>query len=267
MQNEYSVLDKGFLRLVDHMGNDASIVQAARVSYGGGTKSPEEDRNLVRYLMRHAHWTPFEMVTFKFHVKAPLFVVQQWLRHRTASINQLSYRYTEVKEEFYEPQVHEIRAQSTTNKQGSDADISEIAAIEARAIMVAHNADALLSYKKLIHAGVAREQARMVLPASVYTEFYWQCNLRNIFNFLKLRMDAHAQQEIRAYAYTMALIIADVVPWAYAAWQEYELLATRLSQPFSDAVLEHLRDARIPRPVGVSDREWADFNRWVQYDE
>jgi len=219
------VLDKGFVRLVEVMGGDHSIVQAARVSYGPGTKTVREDRALIDYLMRHRHTSPFEMVEFKFHVKAPLFVVRQWFRHRTASVNEISGRYSVLKEEFYEPPAW--RRQARRNKQGSEGALLDE---EADGLLRQVEEVAYAAYQALLGKGVAREMARMVLPLNLYTEFYWKQDLHNLFHFLKLRLAPEAQWEIRQYARAMAEIVRARVPLAWASFEEHILQGASLSR-------------------------------------
>ena len=219
------VLDKGFVRLVEVMGDDRAIVQAARVSYGEGTKSFREDRALIDYLMRHRHTSPFEMVVFKFHVKAPLFVVRQWFRHRTASVNEISGRYSVLKEEFYEPEAW--RRQAKRNKQGSEGALLDE---EATALLKETEARAYAAYQALLEKGVAREMARMVLPLNLYTEFYWKQDLHNLFHFLKLRLAPEAQWEIRQYAKAIAQMVKAHVPMAWESYEEHVLGGQSLSR-------------------------------------
>ncbi|GGN01760.1 flavin-dependent thymidylate synthase [Thermus composti] len=219
------VLDKGFVRLVDQMGDDRAIVQAARVSYGEGTKTVREDAALIDYLMRHRHTSPFEMVVFKFHVKAPLFVARQWFRHRTASVNEVSGRYSVLKEEFYEPET--FRRQAKGNKQASEGAFHDE---EALALLKGVEEEAYRAYQALLERGVAREMARMVLPLNLYTEFYWKQDLHNLFHFLKLRLAPEAQWEIRAYAKAIAEILKERVPLAWQAFEEHVLHGATLSR-------------------------------------
>ncbi|WP_117238313.1 FAD-dependent thymidylate synthase [Thermus sediminis] len=219
------VLDKGFVRLVEAMGDDAAIVQAARVSYGEGTKTVREDKALIDYLMRHRHTSPFEMVEFKFHVKAPLFVVRQWFRHRTASVNEISGRYSVLKEEFYEPPAW--RRQAKRNKQGSEGLLADE---EASLLLKEVEANAYQAYRALLAKGVAREMARMVLPLNLYTEFYWKQDLHNLFGFLKLRLAPEAQWEIRQYAKAIAEIVKARVPLAWGSFEEHALHGANLSR-------------------------------------
>lgn len=228
---EYPCLDKGFVRLVDVMGDDSSIVQAARVSYGSGTKQVHEDRGLIRYLMRHSHTTPFEMVEFKFHVKLPIFIARQWIRHRTASVNEYSGRYSEMSSDFYLPDAEQIRMQSATNKQGSsDVAVDGMFAERVRSKFDKAQWQANSEYTQLLSTGLARELARINLPVSNYTEWYWKTDLHNLFHFLRLRLDSHAQHEIRVYAMAMAHIVKSIVPIAYEAFEDYILHAGKLSR-------------------------------------
>lgn len=209
------VLDKGFVRLVDFMGGDQGVVDAARVSYGGKSKGEEADRKLISYLLKHKHETPFEHSVFKFHISCPIFVMRQWIRHRMASYNEISARYTEVRDEFYVPQTW--RAQDVKNKQGSvAAPHLDNAALTEK--FEAQMKSAMACYKELLAAGVAREMARMVLPVNAYTEFYWTVNARSFMNFLTLRADVHAQWEIQQYAEALAGHFRDKMPWTYDAF-------------------------------------------------
>lgn len=212
------VLDKGFVRLVDFMGGDQGVVDSARVSYGGKSKGAEADKKLIAYLLKHKHETPFEHAVFKFHVKTPIFVMRQWIRHRMASYNEISARYTEVKDDFYVPS--RWRAQDVKNKQGSvAAPALDHAALTKR--FQTQVDEALACYKDLLAAGVAREMARMVLPVNLYTEFYWTVNARSLMNFITLRADAHAQWEIQQYGEAMAKYFRDEMPWSYEAFLRY----------------------------------------------
>ncbi|MDE2038884.1 MAG: FAD-dependent thymidylate synthase [Elusimicrobia bacterium] len=212
------VLDKGFVRLVESMGGDAGVVDAARVSYGGKSKGEEADRKLIAYLLKHQHMTPFEHSVFKFHVSCPIFVMRQWIRHRIASYNEISARYTEVKDEFYVPSLW--RSQDVKNKQGSVAAPSLDHAALTAALQRQVNS-AMASYKELLAAGVAREMARFVLPVNLYTQFYWTINARSLMNFLSLRADAHAQWEIQQYAEALAGYFKEGMPWTYDAFLRF----------------------------------------------
>lgn len=209
------VLDKGFVRLVEFLGGDQGVVAAARVSYGGSSKGEEQDRRLINYLLRHSHLTPFEHAVLKFHVSTPIFVARQWFRHRFAAYNEISYRYTEVKDEFYIPA--QWRKQDLKNKQGSSAgpELDQKALTE---IFFSQVESALAAYRKMVEGGVAREMARMVLPVNLYTQFYWTVNARSLMNFLALRADSHAQWEIQRYAEALASIFSDKMPWTWEAF-------------------------------------------------
>ncbi|NLI10679.1 MAG: FAD-dependent thymidylate synthase [Elusimicrobia bacterium] len=209
------VLDKGFVRLVDFIGGDQRAVESARVSFGSVSKGPERDKKLLEYLLEHEHFSPFEHSVFQFHIKCPIFVARQWMRHRIASYNEISARYTEVKEEFYYPE--KFRAQDKSNVQGSvnseNLDNESMLKIYEEALKNSYSA-----YKKLMESGAAREMARMVLPVSMYTEYYWTINARSLLNFLKLRTDSHAQYEIREYAKVITEIFKEKMPWTWEAF-------------------------------------------------
>lgn len=240
---DIKVHDHGLVALVDAMPRfapvgktaDFAIVQAARVSYGQGTKQVNEDRGLIRYLARHRHTTPFEMVEFKFHQRMPIFVARQWIRHRTANVNEYSARYSVVPDRFYHPPLENVRKQSKTNRQGGEEPMDEATAQEFLAYL--EKAEALYAdYQKLIDKGVSRELARIGLPVSVYTEWYWKIDLHNLFHFLSLRMDPHAQQEIRDYATAMFALIQPIVPIAAEAFLDYQLGAMHLTRLEIDAL-------------------------------
>jgi len=229
------VLDNGFVRLVDHMPRenlDSSIVQSARVSYGEGTKTSRGDKGLIRYLMRHWHTTPFEMVEFKFHIKMPIYIARQHMRHRTASINELSARYSVVPKDYYTPDV--LRGQSTVNHQGScgEAVVSE----EHMNNMKEHLEKSFEVYEDLLEDGCCREQARGNLPQSTYTEFYWKINLHNLMHYLQLRMDGHAQEEIRAYAEAIFALVEPLVPITMKAFMDFRVNAMQLSSLEIEAI-------------------------------
>lgn len=224
------VLDHGFVYLVDYMGNDQAIEQAARVSYGSGTRSVNETVGLVRYLMRHQHTTPFEMVEFKFHAKMPIFVARQWVRHRTASLNELSGRYSILDQEFYIPSPDVIATQSQDNKQGRGQALNVETAEKIRQLLITDATHNYQNYESMLEKdGLAKELARMDLTLNYYTQWYWKANLHNTLRFLGLRMDMHAQYEIRVYADAMAKIVKDAVPIAYKAFEDYQLNAVRLT--------------------------------------
>jgi len=222
LDREFPVLDKGFVRLVDYLGGDRRIVQAARVSYGDGTKSVREDKGLINYLMKHRHTSPFEQVILTFHAKMPIFVARQWVRHRTARVNEISGRYSIMKEEFYAPAEDQVRFQSERNKQGrSDEEVPAEMRKKVIEILKRDQARVYASYDELINDNIARELARINLPLSLYSEWYWQIDLHNLFHFLRLRMDRHAQFEIRVYAEVMAMMAKAVAPLAYKAFEEH----------------------------------------------
>jgi thymidylate synthase (FAD) len=228
---ESACLDKGFVALVDYMGGDDSIVQAARVSYGKGTKSVSDDRGLIRYLMRHDHTTPFEMVELKFHCKMPIFVAREWIRHRTASVNEYSLRYSEPEGDYYVPDLEAIGLQTKDNRQGRTADpVSPEMGKRFQEHVREISEQALKKYQEMNEAGVARELARMLLPVNFYTRWYWKIDLHNLFHFLRLRLDQRAQHEIRVYAQKMAEMTKRVAPLAYEAFEDYKLKSLSLSR-------------------------------------
>lgn len=231
LDQEIKVLDHGFVRLVDYLGSDDRIVQAARVSYGSGTKSFRQDRGLIHYLMKHLHTSPFEQVILTFHCKMPIFVARQWVRHRTARLNEISGRYSVMKDEFYLPNPEQIRYQSANNKQGrSDEAIPFEEALKLIAELDQEQKDVYRRYEGLVEQGVARELARMNLPLSLYTEWYWQIDLHNLFHFIHLRADAHAQYEIRVFADALAQCAKAVAPLAYEAFEEHLKCSVRFSR-------------------------------------
>jgi len=224
LPNDYiPVLDHGFVGLVDSMGDDDAIVQAARVSIAGqGVKATSSDLGLIRYLLRHRHTTPFEMVEFKFHAKMPIFVARQWVRHRTASINEMSGRYSEIPEEFYVPELGRIQKQASKNKQGSA--LEQVADAEAWQKSFTDEAHKNFHrYRDRLNEDMARELARINLPLSSYTEWYWKIDLHNLMHFLSLRLHPHAQMEIRVFAEAMAQLVKPIVPAAWQAFEDYRL--------------------------------------------
>jgi len=263
------VLDHGFVRVVDYFGDDSAIVQAARVSYGKGTKKISDDRNLVRYLMRHRHSTPFEMCEIKLHVKLPIFVARQWIRHRTANVNEYSARYSILDREFYVPAPDQLAAQSTVNRQGRGDLLEGSAAERALSAIEKLSADAYAAYTDLLNEGegadpsrpgLARELARMVLPTNWYTQWYWKIDLNNLFHFLSLRADPHAQYEIRAYADVIATLVRDWVPIAYAAFADYRMGAVTISAKGVDLLRRRLAGAEVTQEnSGMSKGEWREF--------
>lgn len=219
LDKEFQVLDKGFVRMVDYYGSDSRIVQAARVSYGEGTKTVSQDGALIDYLLRHQHTSPFEQVVFTFHLKMPIFVARQWVRHRMGRMNEVSGRYSIMKDEFYVPENSCISKQSTNNKQGRGEVFEEQQAKEFQAEFIEGQQKAYEVYKGMVEKGIAREIARINLPLALYTEFYWQMDLHNLFHFLKLRLDSHAQYEIRLYAEKILEIIKTVCPMAVSSFE------------------------------------------------
>jgi thymidylate synthase (FAD) len=230
LDREFPVLDKGFIRLVDYLGSDERIVQAARVSYGEGTKSYREDSSLIDHLLRNEHTSPFEQVILTFHVKLPIFVARQWIRHRTARVNEISGRYSVMKDDFYVPALDAIAMQSSDNRQGrAPGRVPEELATSIIARMEKGQSAAYEEYADLVGSGLARELARIDLPLSLYTEWYWQIDLHNLFRFLQLRLDPHAQQEIRKYACVLLEIARKVSPVATASFENHILGGARFS--------------------------------------
>ena len=241
LDKTYQVLDKGFVRLVDYMGGDSRVVQSARVSYGDGTKSYREDSGLIDYLLRNSHTSPFEQVIFTFHVKLPIFVARQWIRHRTARLNEISGRYSVMKDEFYVPAPEDIALQSADNKQGRSAEVLEKTEAEKiRASFAAGQNSAYTAYSSLIDEGIARELARINLPLSAYTEWYWQIDLHNLFHFLQLRLDAHAQKEIRLYAQVLLEIAKKIAPACCQSFERHIQKGVRFSDEEFDELKKRL---------------------------
>ena len=237
-------LDKGFVRLVDSMGGDDAIVQAARVSYGQGTSKVSQDRGLIRYLMRHRHTTPFEMVEFKFHCKMPIFVARQWVRHRTANINEYSLRYSEARDEFYFPDPEHIQFQSALNKQGRSGEVPLELKQKVLDYFKEISERSFTMYQELNEAGIARELARSLLPVNIYTEWYWKNDLHNLLHFIGLRSDSHAQYEIRVYSDAMAVSVKAVAPFAWEAYQDYVVHGMRFSR-----IEQNLLEKQLPPRV------------------
>ena len=243
------VLDHGFVYLVDYMGSDEAVEQAARVSYGTGTRKTNETRGLLRYLLRNDHTTPFEMAEVKFHAKMTIFVARQWVRHRTANINEYSARYSILKDEFYLPQSEVVSVQSTNNKQGRGETINpRLSKIVKEKMKDIYSSSSHL-YNDLINPEgefkVARELSRAVLPLSTYTEWYWKIDLHNLLHFLRLRLDQHAQYEIRVYAQAMAKIIKDAFPITWEAFEDYKLDSLRITKPEKEIIVKLLKKKKI----------------------
>jgi thymidylate synthase (FAD) len=268
------VLDHGFVRVIDYMGDDGAIVQAARVSYGRGTTQLRDDRGLIRYLVRHHHSTPLEMCELKLHVKLPIFVARQWIRHRTANVNEYSARYSILDREFYLPEPEQLKAQSSTNRQGREEPLSPE---QAQAVLELLRTDATRCYdhyEQLLNEGergepsrpsepkLARELARMNLTLNFYTQWYWKIDLHNLLHFLALRMDAHAQYEIRVYAEAIDALVQRWVPQAWEAFRDYRLEATTLSRQELLAIKALLRgESPDYRALGLSPREQREFSQ------
>ena len=264
LDKEYKVLDKGFVRLVDYLGGDARIVQAARVSYGDGTKSVRKDAGLIDYLLRHQHTSPFEQVVLTFHIKMPIFVARQWVRHRTARLNEISGRYSIMRDECYLPASEDIAFQSTDNRQGR---MSEPAPLEVRTqirdTLQAQQETAYREYSALIDTKLARELARINLPLSAYTEMYWQIDLHNLFHFLKLRCDSHAQKEIRDYAFVLLEICRSVAPLATKSFEKHILTGVHLS----GSELEAVRNLLQGKESGLKGKELERFEEKIRSGE
>jgi thymidylate synthase (FAD) len=243
LDKEFRVLDHGFIRLVDYMGGDERIVQAARVSYGTGTKTVREDKKLIHYLLRNEHMSPFEQVIFTFHIKMPIFVARQWVRHRTARLNEISGRYSVMEDEFYLPQEEDIRFQSTHNRQGrSEEEVPPKLQEQVREILKKNYSNAYEGYQQLIDSNISREIARIILPLSLYTQMYWQIDLRNLLHFIKLRSDVHAQKEIRVYAEILGRIVKIVTPYVWEAFEEYQLHSHRLNNTRVKKIVDALKN-------------------------
>ena len=246
------VLDKGFVRVIDYMGDDSAIVQAARVSYGTGTKKVQQDKGLIRYLMRHWHSTPFEMCEIKYHVKLPIFIARQWIRHRTANVNEYSARYSVLDKEFYIPEPENIAGQSQANMQGRAATLSQEENARVLHLLRSDAEQCYEHYQEMLNedkngepldpsrTGLTRELARMNLNLNYYTQWYWKIDLHNLFHFLRLRADSHAQYEIQAYANVMRDTVKRWVPLAYDAFEEYRLNAVNLSATMVEVVKRQL---------------------------
>ncbi len=260
LDQEIKVLDKGFVRLVDYMGGDQRIVQAARVSYGEGTKSVRQDRALIHYLIKHWHTSPFEQVQLTFHCKMPIFIARQWIRHRTARLNEISGRYSIMKDEFYVPEPQQVAFQSSNNKQGRADSLPLDQAMAIIEQMEQDQKEAYTEYTGMIDKGVARELARTNLPVSLYTEWYWQIDLHNLFHFIRLRMDAHAQYEIRVYAEALAQCAKAVAPFAYEAFEEHILGSVAFSKA-ECAALSRMLDGG---EAGLEERPMKAFMEKVE---
>ena len=264
LYNAHEVLDHGFVRVIDYMGNDDAIVQAARVSYGAGTKHVQNDEGLIRYLMRHWHSTPFEMCEVKLHVKLPVFVARQWIRHRTANVNEYSARYSILDREFYIPEPDQLAAQSVVNNQGRGEALQGAEAARVLEMLKSDAGRAFDNYESMLNQegqqGLARELARMNLPMNTYTQWYWKIDLHNLFHFLRLRADAHAQYEIRVYADAIAACVRDWVPHAFAAFEDYRMGGVTLSGKALAVIKRKLAGEVVTQETsGMSKGEWREF--------
>ncbi len=266
------VLDHGFVRVIDYMGDDAAVVQAARVSYGRGTRKVSEDAGLIRYLMRHRHSTPFEMCEIKYHVKLPIFVARQWIRHRTANVNEYSARYSILDREFYIPAPEHLAAQSSVNRQGRGEVLQGEEAARVLALLRSDAERTYANYADMLNEGVdgsaidpdrqglARELARMNLTLNTYTQWYWKTDLHNLLHFLALRIDAHAQHEIRVYAEAMLDSVKAWVPQCWEAFRDYRLGAVTFSGPMLAVLQRMLAGETVEQPEsGMSKRDWREF--------
>jgi thymidylate synthase (FAD) len=266
------VLDHGFIRVVDYMGDDGAIVQAARVSYGRGTRKVSEDRGLIHYLMRHRHSTPFEMCEIKLHVKLPIFVARQWIRHRTANVNEYSARYSILDNEFYLPASDQLAAQSSANRQGRGEVLEGEEAARVLALLETDSRRQYEHYQEMLNetedgrildggrSGLARELARMGLPLNFYTQWYWKVDLHNLMHFLSLRADAHAQYEIRVYAEAMLEVMRRWVPLCHEAFLQHRLNALTLSAAAVTTVRRLIAGERLNQESsGLGKREWREL--------
>jgi thymidylate synthase (FAD) len=271
------VLDRGFVRVIDYMGDDGAIVQAARVSYGRGTRKVSDDRGLINYLMRMRHTSPFEMCELKLHVKLPIFVARQWIRHRTANVNEYSARYSVLDDEFYVPAPEHVASQASSNRQGRDQVLDPARAEVVREAVRANAERAYAEYLALLNqdergdtidperAGLARELARIVLPLNTYTEWYWKTDLHNLLHFIALRADPHAQYEIRAYALVLLDVVRRWVPLTCAAFENYRLNAAELSGQALAALRRMLAGEEVSQAdSGLSAREWRELRAHLQ---
>ena len=271
LYNQIKVLDKGFIRVVDYMGNDSSIVQAARVSYGKGTKKKSLDEGLIRYLLRHKHTTPFEMCEIKLHVKLPIFIARQWIRHRTANINEYSARYSILEDEFYIPKKANLAKQSATNKQGRSEELDNNL---AKKIIKILKEDAERNYNNYLwmlneeeyeeynntREGLSRELARINLTLNTYTQWYWKVDLHNFMHFLSLRADSHSQLEIRAYADILIELLKKWVPITYKAFCSYKYNSADLSQEALEVIKKMIKGKKVKREnTSLSKREWDEL--------
>ena len=272
MYDAIPVLDHGFVRVIDYMGDDSAIVQAARVSYGKGTKQVNQDRGLLRYLIRHRHTTPFEMCEIKYHIKVPIFIARQWIRHRTANVNEYSARYSILDKEFYIPSREQMAAQSSSNRQGRDETLDDEQAHKLMNLLREDAEQCYNNYEYMLNEdqegnvvdesrdGLARELARMNLTLNTYTQWYWKIDLHNLLHFLSLRADHHAQYEIRVYAEAMLETVKRWVPLTHEAFQDYRMGGTHLSKQGLEIVKRMLSGENVTQETsGLSAREWREL--------
>jgi thymidylate synthase (FAD) len=275
-----SVLDHGFVRVVDYMGDDGAVVQAARVSYGKGTKKVSQDQGLINYLMRHRHTTPFEMCDIKLHIKLPIFVARQWIRHRTASVNEYSARYSILDKEFYIPEPQHLAAQSEVNNQGRGNVLVGAEAEHVLNLLKQDSIQAYTHYQDMLNldengqvldesrSGLARELARMELPVNYYTQWYWKINLHNLMHFLSLRADSHAQYEIRVYAEVILDIMRRWVPLSYHAFAEYRQKGAHLSRTGLQVVRRMIKGEIVTQEnSGLTSREWGELVKILETEQ
>ena len=265
------VLDRGFIRVVDYMGNDSSIVQAARVSYGKGTKKKSEDEGLIRYLLRHRHTTPFEMCEIKLHIKLPIFIARQWIRHRTASINEYSARYSILEDEFYIPKKYYLAEQSSSNKQGRGDNIDEKSASKILKILKEDSLNCYNNYSWMLNEknsdqydnnrpSLSRELARINLTLNTYTQWYWKIDLHNFMHFVSLRADSHSQFEIREYGKTLLTILSKWTPLSYKAFLSYRLNSAELSMESINVIKKMISGKKVKKDKSnLSNREWKEL--------
>ena len=265
------VLDRGFIRVVDYMGNDSSIVQAARVSYGKGTKKKSEDEGLIRYLLRHRHTTPFEMCEIKLHIKLPIFIARQWIRHRTASINEYSARYSILEDEFYIPKKYYLAEQSSSNKQGRGDNIDEKSASKILKILKEDSLNCYKNYSWMLNEknsdqydnnrpSLSRELARINLTLNTYTQWYWKIDLHNFMHFVSLRADSHSQFEIREYGKTLLKILSKWTPLSYKAFLSYRLNSAELSMESINVIKKMISGKKVKKDKSnLSNREWKEL--------
>jgi thymidylate synthase (FAD) len=270
IDREIKILDKGFVRVVDVMGEDSSIVQAARVSYASGTKTINEDRGLIRFLMRHKHTTPFEMCEIKLHIKCPIFVARQWLRHRTANVNEMSARYSTIEDDFFVPSEEDLSTQSAMNKQGrqGSCDISEIdcKSIVEKISSVSQNS--FDEYNIMLNEyNLTRELARIVLPQNAYTQFYWKIDLHNLLHFLRLRAHKKAQKEIRDYAFAILEIVKQWVPLTYEAFDDYIANSVNFSKQEAGLITKIINQEELQKMIDSSQNDVLGKTEFIEFIE